>query len=224
MNFKTFSSILFLISAIITINACKPTALANEKVYKDAIADAPYDAIIVPGIPFEKGKWNALMKMRVLWSVHLYKEGLAKNIIYSGSSVYTPFVEAIIMKQYALKLGVPNEHCFTECRAEHSRENVYYGTVLARKHDFKKVAIATDRIQNNAIQRYIRKLNCGLEMLPVQETTVNDMPQDDPSIDTMQAYVANFVSIMDRDSYFKRLKGMRGKNITVNRDSLFVKS
>ena len=82
-------------------------------------------AIIVPGIPFNNGNWDSVMKGRVLWSYVLYKNGYTKNVIYSGSAVYSPYFEAVIMGLYAEQLGIPREHIFCETKARHSTENVY---------------------------------------------------------------------------------------------------
>src|SRR3954467_5260266 len=100
--------------------------------FKHAAEVKPYDAVIVPGIPCDGGKWNFIMKWRVSWSVFLYKKGIAKNIVYSGGAVYTPYTEALIMAEYAEKMGVPKEHIFTEVCAEHSTENLYYSWQLAK--------------------------------------------------------------------------------------------
>ena len=85
---------------------------------------APFDAIIIPGIPYEGRGWDSVMKARVLWSWILYKNGIAKNVIYSGAAVYTPYVEARIMGLYGEKLGIPAEHIFFDTLARHSTENV----------------------------------------------------------------------------------------------------
>ena len=86
----------------------------------------PFDVIIVPGIPFRDGEWDVIMKSRVLWSKKLYEEGAAKHIIYSGSAVYTPYIESEIMRKYALALGIPDSVIFLEKDAFHGVENLYY--------------------------------------------------------------------------------------------------
>src|SRR5690348_13572317 len=69
-----------------------------EKSYQQAKKHKPYDVVIVPGVPYEKENTSAVMKLRVFWSKHLYDSGFTHNIIFSGSAVYTPFVEGIAMK------------------------------------------------------------------------------------------------------------------------------
>ncbi|NPA67471.1 MAG: YdcF family protein, partial [Chlorobi bacterium] len=109
---------------------------------------APYDAIIVPGVPFDGKEWSDIMKMRVYWSYLLYKRGVAEHIIYSGGAVYSPYYESEIMKLYAIKLGIPDSVIFTDTVAEHSTENLWYSFKLAKQKGFKKLALATDPVQN----------------------------------------------------------------------------
>lgn len=205
---------------LVLAGGCRGMFFTSNRYYQKSLKHAPYDAIIVPGVPFENGKWSYTMKGRVLWSVYLYKQGIAKNIIYSGSSVYSPFVEGKIMALYAEQLGVAKENIFVEDRAEHSTENVYYGTVLARKNGFRKIAVATDRFQSRTLASFVSRLRSGIHLLPLQENLMDSVSHHDPVVDSMQAYVPAFVSIVERESFFKRFKGTMGKNIKINRDSL----
>src|SRR5688572_22369053 len=119
--------LIFFLIALIFFSNCSLFVPGATKLYKRSLKKHPqYDVVIVPGVPFKEPQWETPMLLRVIWSVHLYKRGIAKNIIYSGGAVYTPYVEAKIMKQYAMALGVPEEHIFTEERAEHTTENVWY--------------------------------------------------------------------------------------------------
>ncbi|MDC0304198.1 YdcF family protein, partial [Flavobacteriales bacterium] len=66
-----------------------------------------YDAIIVPGYPFNpNGKMNAIYKMRLHWAYALYSRGIAKNIITSGGAVHSPYVESQIFALYLEEMGV----------------------------------------------------------------------------------------------------------------------
>ena len=95
--------VVILVFVIISLSSCSKYA------YKLANRHGPYDAIIVPGVPFNGKEWEDVMKMRVYWSYLLFQRGMTKNIIYSGSAVYTPYYESEIMKLYALKLGIPEK-------------------------------------------------------------------------------------------------------------------
>ncbi len=219
---NTFIVALILLFISITLSGCRGMFFTADRYYRNSVAHAPYDAVIVPGVPFENGQWSYIMKGRVLWSIYLYRAGIAKNIIYSGSSVYSPFVEGKIMALYAEQFGVPKENIFVEDRAEHSTENVYYGTVLARKNGFKKVAVATDRFQSRTLVTFVNRLKAGVRMLPMQDSLTRTIAHTNLPIDSMQAYNPTFVSIVERESFFKRFKGTMGKNMEIKRDSLKV--
>jgi uncharacterized SAM-binding protein YcdF (DUF218 family) len=211
----------FLISAftilIIFGAGCRGMFFNVESTYLKNLKLVPYDALIVPGVPFENGNWNFIMKSRVLWSVYLYQQGYAKNIIYSGSAVYSPFIEAKIMALYAEKMGIPPEHIFVEPRAEHSTENVYYSCLIAKKNGFKSVAVATDKFQSRTLADFLpkvkRKTDIDIKSLPIQDEWLQTMQNDDPKINYELAKIDSFISLVDRESKLKRLWGTLGMNI-----------
>jgi hypothetical protein len=55
-----------------------------------------------------------VMKDRVVWSVYLYKKGIAKHVIFSGNAVYTPYVEGKILAMHTIASGIAGEYVFTE--------------------------------------------------------------------------------------------------------------
>ena len=134
---KLFSYVTILGIAIVFTSSC--ASVKGTKSFQSISKKESYDAIIVPGFPHENGEWSSVTKMRVYWAAYLYKKGVAKNVIFSGGSVYTPYVEAKIMSLYAQKLGIPAENIITEEKAEHSSENLYYSYKLAKKSGFEKV-------------------------------------------------------------------------------------
>lgn len=192
---------------------CKLIFMDPKDNFDLARRNSPFDAIIVPGVPFKNGQWDYVMRGRVLWSYYLYRTGVARNVIYSGSSVYTPFVEGKIMALYAEKLGIPKEHIFSETRAEHSTENVYYGYKLGEKLGFKKMALATDPFQSRTLVSFIRKLDITMPVIPMVYERLDSMQVTDPVIDSMQAYVTPFVSLPEREGFWTRLRGTMGKRI-----------
>jgi hypothetical protein len=175
-----------------------------------------YDIIIVPGVPFEDSTWSDVMKIRVYWSKYLYDQGIAKNIMYSGSAVYSPYYEAKIMALYAEALGIPKQNIFTETKAEHSTENVYYSYKKAKKLGFDKIALATDTFQAKMVQNFIKKnMKADIAIIPIVYDTLRALepPMYDPEIDFIKAADEYFVSITEREGFWKRFKGTRGKNI-----------
>src|SRR3954465_15046104 len=124
INFSIKSVILKIArKTLLLILTCMTTVqligcFSSKKVPRKHLAAAarlkPFDAIIVPGVPFKNGNWDSVMKARVIWSWILYKDGYTKNVIYSGASVYSPYFEGKIMALYAEQLGIPKEHIFSE--------------------------------------------------------------------------------------------------------------
>lgn len=170
----------------------------------------PYDVIIVPGIPYKPTSVSSIMKTRLLWAKYLYDNGLARNIIFSGSAVHTPYVEGRVMKIIADSLGIPSDHTFFEVEAEHSTENIYYSWMMARKMGFTRIAVATDPFQAFMLRRFVKKHFPDVVSVPVVYKKVKSKQKTLPTIDATDAYEACFVSLVDRENFAKRLKGTRG--------------
>lgn len=181
--------------------------------------ETKYDIVIVPGVPFENGKWSYVMKGRVYWSKYLYDNGITKNVIYSGAAVYTPYCEAEIMAMYAAGLGIPEENIFTETLAEHSTENVYYSYKKARQLGFQKIALATDPFQAKMLKRFTKKVvSPEVGIIPFVTDILEAMEKDmiDPEIDFGKAFRTDFTSLPERKNMRERFRGTRGQNINRN--------
>jgi uncharacterized SAM-binding protein YcdF (DUF218 family) len=180
---------------------CYNTLYKPARLFSEAVKQKPFDAVIVPGIPYDAGKWGFVMKWRVYWSVFLYKTGMTKNVIYSGGAVYTPYTEAMIMAMYGEKLGIPQEHIFVESKAEHTTENLYYSWQLAKEKGFQKIAFATDPFQSLQIEPYIHSFNVDVKLIPSVIYFMEHIPfKDDPEIDAYKAYKLDFKSIHERET------------------------
>lgn len=184
-----------------------------RKSYAKAEKEKPYDVVIVPGVPYEGENTTSVMKMRLYWAKQLYDSGITKNIIFSGSSVYSPFVEGVVMKIMADSLGIPSEHTFSETKAEHSTENAYYGWKMAQSLGFTKIALATDPFQAGMLKSFIRKYCPGMRSVPIIFDSMNIDEKSLPNIDASTAHVDNFISITEREGFWERFRGTMGKRI-----------
>jgi uncharacterized SAM-binding protein YcdF (DUF218 family) len=184
-----------------------------KKSYARAAKEKPYDVIIVPGVPYEGKETTSIMKMRLYWAKYLFDSGFTRNIIFSGSSVYSPYVESIAMKIMADSLGIPASRTFSETKAEHSTENVYYSWKMAKEMGFTEIALASDPFQSRMLKSFIRRYCPGLKVVPVvlEEMDIEDKTL--PEINSEPAYVDNFVSIKERESFFERFRGTLGKRV-----------
>ncbi len=133
-------------SFTVFLSSCS-LATKVQKTSARNIAKGPYDAIIVPGYPYRDAKYPELFTSRIFFAKELYDKGIAKNIIFSGAAVHTPYVEGTLMKTFADSLGINPNHTFAEVKAEHSNQNALLGYRMAKRLGFKKVAIASDPFQ-----------------------------------------------------------------------------
>ena len=219
MNLSKTIRLLFLaITALVLTSSCAYQKF-SRKYYEQAKKDAPYDCIIVTGIPYTDSSNSGLIfTARVLWSKYLFDQGITKNIIYSGAAVSTPYYEGKVMKLMADTLGVPKDHTFAEIKAEHSTENVYYGMKMAHKLGFKKIAVAADAFQVKILRKFIIARCQNMALIPiVYESVIPDRKTYMtllPRIDLKAAAAdSTYVRLSDRESFAERWRGTQGKHI-----------
>jgi uncharacterized SAM-binding protein YcdF (DUF218 family) len=205
----------FLFLIFLVVNSCAFSPKVCKRLLEKSMTQH-YDLVVIPGVPFKNGQWDYTMKERVYWSKYLYDKGIAKNVMYSGSAVYSPYLEADIMALYAEKIGIPIKNIYTETLAEHSTENIYYSYKKAKQLGFDRIALASDPFQTKMLRRFTRKIvDPEVGLIPVVSETLKTIESGmtDPVIDYKQAFVENFISLPDRESFLERLKGTRGLDI-----------
>ena len=191
------------------------------ELYEQNAKEQHYDAIIVPGYPYDSiaglnTEKIRIIRGRILWGKYLYDQGITDHVIFSGSAVYTPFYEAIVMKLYAIEFGLPKEVILTETRAQHSVENVYYCYQIAQQKGWSKVALATDPYQSRRMKRFIRRKNLPIPVIPFVEDILRpygNAHPDEVEVELSEARADDFVSIKERKSLIGRLIGTRGGHI-----------
>lgn len=217
MNPKLRYSLLLFCCTIIcscTFFRPQPTTL-----FKRALKNQPYDVIIVPGCPFDGNDWSIAMKGRVIWADYLIKKGIARNVIFSGGAVYSPYVESKIMALYAEALGTPKEKILTEEKAEHTTENIYNSYHLAKQMGFTKIAVATDPYQSNLLMGFTkRRFKLPITHIPFIVDSLKTIDNVQPKINPESARVDNFKSIVETQTKWHRLRGTRGKNIKFEKE------
>ncbi|KAA5537536.1 YdcF family protein [Taibaiella lutea] len=204
----------FIISALFEFG-CVFYKKRPRRLLKEVVENGQtFDAVIVPGAPFKNNTWDSVMKGRVIWSYVLYKNGIVRNVIYSGGAVYSPYYEAKIMGLYAMQLGIPAEHIFYDTMAEHSTENIYYSYGLARNAGFKSIALATDPFQSSMLKAFTKKrFATPVVHLPFVIDSLRQYNYLSPEINPAPAFQKHFKSITERQGFWERLRGTRGKYI-----------
>ncbi|MFN0202636.1 MAG: YdcF family protein [Bacteroidia bacterium] len=197
---RRFSFYLIIAFAVIGSSSCSILKQNAVTTYNNSIRNAPFDVVIVPGLPHDTANINPLLKARMLWAKELYDKGITRHIIFSGSAVQSPYVEAVIMKLMAEAIGIPAQHTFTEVEALHSTENVAYGIALANSMGFKNIAIATDPIQALFLKKYTKENHAHVFLLPF---SFNSMPvyyrTPFQQVNAENAFVENFVPLKNRE-------------------------
>ena len=202
------------ISSIFLLSGCSLFRPSPERLFKRALKNEPFDVIIVPGCPYDGKDWSLPMKGRVIWASYLINKGIAKNVIFSGGSVYTPYVEAKIMALYAEQLGVSPDKILIEDKAEHTTENIYNSYWIAKSKGFKKIAVASDQFQSRLLMGFTnRRFKLPITHIPFLVDTLKTIDKVHPVINPQSAYVDNFKSIVETQSKWHRFRGTRGKNI-----------
>ncbi len=214
------TKLLSLIFLITIACSCVFSKKKSRSLYTKAQAKAPYNAIIVPGVPYDGVTWSTTMENRVLWSYYLYENGITENVIYSGGAVYTKYSEAKIMAEYGKALGIPASNIFLDTLAEHSSENVYYSYLVAKKNGLKKIAFATDPFQAKSLKGMISKLELPIDLIPLILDSIAKADYSEPNINGKIAIENNFISIKERESFFVRLQGTMGKQILFYEEDL----
>jgi uncharacterized SAM-binding protein YcdF (DUF218 family) len=191
---------------LVLLSGCNFKNIVNH-MYTQYIVRAPYDVIIVPGVGFDTATQQTNgFNARIVWAKTLYERGVTKNIIFSGSACYSPYIEGKVMKMIAEKIGVPAANIFCETRAEHSKENVYYSSLMARKLGFKKIALATDPYQALYLEAFVQKNMPDMGILPFAIDSLKYYSRTVPSVDVSSAMVKDFIPLDKRESFWVRFK------------------
>ncbi|MBK8658627.1 MAG: YdcF family protein [Bacteroidetes bacterium] len=206
--------IAFLIAAaLLMTGSCNVRKIA-QRMTNQYMPMAPYDVVIVPGIAYDTARQlTSGFNARIIWAKKLYDQGITKNIIFSGSACYSPYVEGQAMKLIAEAMGVPAEHVFAETKAEHGKENVYYGYLLAQKLGFKKVALAADPYQAFFLEGFIETNLPDMGILPMAVDSLKKWYLPVPAIDASPAFVKDFIPLNKRESFATRVKHTNHNNL-----------
>jgi len=218
MKFKKIRCFSFLFITLI-ISSCTFFRPSPSTLFKRALKNQPYDVIIVPGVPYNGKTWSTAMKGRVIWASYLIRKGIAKNVIFSGGAVYSPYVEAKVMALFAEQLGVPKEKILVEDKAEHSTENIYNSYHMAKEKGFTKMAVASDPFQSNLLMGFTkRRFKLPIAHIPFIIDTLTTIHNVSPQINADSAKVKDFKSIIETQSKWYRFQGTRGKNIKFQKE------
>lgn len=126
-----------------------------------------FDVIIVLGSPASDDcKPEPIMKNRVAKGIELLKSGIAKKILFTGSSVMNKCTEAEVMAAYAISKGISENHILTETRAENTFQNAYYSVKEMKEHHYTSAAIVTSAPHIKRACAVFAKFDIDYSMFP----------------------------------------------------------
>lgn len=216
MTFRTGKGLLVSCSVfILFLSSCMFTEKTAHRLY-DRASTKTYDMVIIPGLPLEDSLvWSRIARGRIYWAKFLFDKGIAKNIMFSGSAVHTPYYEGTYMALYAEAIGIPKANIYTELLAEHSTENLYYSYKKAKKMGFKTIALASDPFQSKQLKSFAHlRVSRSIGIIPfvIDTMLLLEPHMTNPPIDHQLAYKKDFIPLKKRESGWKRLKGTIGWN------------
>lgn len=103
------------------------------------------DCVIVCGYPTQDdGKISHILESRIAKAVELYQNHEVKYIIVSGGAIHNAYSESLVMQEYALTNGVPQQHILLENRAKSTYHNMKYSKEIMQQYGLKTCFIVTN--------------------------------------------------------------------------------
>lgn len=102
------------------------------------------DVIIVLGYPAKKnGSMSPILRERIKKTAKLYHEGIAGVIICTGANVANNYIEADVMSQALIELGVPDCNIIREKLAKCTYENLVNSKKIMQDRGLKNAVIVS---------------------------------------------------------------------------------
>ena len=120
------------------INSTKNNILEKEKISEKE----NFDCILILGAGIWGNNPRPMLEDRLIQGISLYKERIAPKIIMSGDHGKEEYNEVQVMKDYAIKEGVPSEDIFMDHAGFSSYDSIYRAKEI---FGAKKILIITQQ-------------------------------------------------------------------------------
>ncbi len=120
------------------INSTKNNILEKEKISEKE----NFDCILILGAGIWGNNPSPMLEDRLIQGISLYKERIAPKIIMSGDHGKEEYNEVQVMKDYAIKEGVPSEDIFMDHAGFSSYDSIYRAKEI---FGAKKILIITQQ-------------------------------------------------------------------------------
>lgn len=131
---------------------------------------AEYDCALVCGCPANlNGSPSAVMRSRVEKAVKLWQEGKVKKLFFTGGRVRNTYIESEIMKDYAIKLGVPEELIVTEKESVSTYHNMMKSKNVMEAEGLHSCVVVTNGWHLRKANHYAKKFGLDYVMCAADE-------------------------------------------------------
>lgn len=129
-----------------------------------------YDCALVCGCPANlNGSPSAVMRTRVEKAVQLWHDGKVEKLFFTGGHVKNPHIESEIMKDYAVKLGVPEELIVTETESVSTYHNMMKSKDFMEAEGLHNCAVVTNGWHLRKANHYAKKFGLDYVMCVADE-------------------------------------------------------
>lgn len=114
-------------SVLMTLNRIVVSTYADRIITENAAQNLQgVDCILVLGAGVYANKYpSEMLEDRLLAGVDLYKRGVSDRLLMTGDNSRISYNEVKVMKDYAIKSGVPSEHVFQDHAGFSTYESMY---------------------------------------------------------------------------------------------------
>ena len=180
-----------------------------------ALAATPADVAIVPGCPTaEDGTISHCQQRRVACVSRLWNEGRVSHVITSGAAVYNQYVEADVMADALVALGIPADRVLRERNALHTDENIAWSLAIAEQHGFDDIVVATDigqAQQGCALVRAWSSARCAAEAVDYRVVRLDLLTGAFGLPDLRATPTSNWVPLEEREQRIADETGTRAR-------------
>ena len=141
--FKFIKRMIFVIILLCLV----ATGFAGYRIWQYAEVDETREAdcAIILGCAVENGEPTPVFRERINHGIHLFHENKVKYLIFTGGvGEGDEISEAMVAKNYAVYMGVPEEYIFIEENSRITEENLKYAREIMEQKDLKTALLVSD--------------------------------------------------------------------------------
>jgi uncharacterized SAM-binding protein YcdF (DUF218 family) len=139
----------------------------------------PSDVVVVLGARvLPNGQPSPALRARIEKAVDLYHQGVAPRLLFSGGVGLHPPAEARVMRDVAVRLGVPPEACLIEEQSHSTEQNARFSADVLRSLGARRVVVVSDPYHLLRARQYFRLQGFEVATSPALLTERNQFLSD----------------------------------------------